>query len=408
MHVNADVRPDFSTPIRQYPEARAGKYADNRPVRPAGPRPYTAQRTASEDNSARIAIARHCDKIMSDMFAARDVTDDGIYVERLRNSTKNWLRHGISIDTVHRAIREAADRAFERLVGGSTVRDPGHLLGHTRRLFRIHGVVTTIMSSIFVEQIHPGAERPAAHLYTVASALAEGRTAALPADVDIANSYAVLAVSIPRHRDEESGSPSASLVAQRKLGRMQIALDDRTGSTALSTLGVRGGTILIPSLEATSNRLDQLVGELSHAVQVPITAIVLDSTRDGVRASADLAHDLLDVAIRLRYPGGLYRSGDLALEYQLTRPGPARDKLGSLLDPLSMHPDLLHTLLLHIHTNLSRQHTARLLHLHRNTIDYRLHRIQELTGYDPADQTGLWYLQSALVVRAYCRNRAAV
>ncbi|RDI42463.1 PucR family transcriptional regulator, partial [Nocardia mexicana] len=74
---------------------------------------------------------------------------------------------------------------------------------------------------------------------------------------------------------------------------------------------------------------------------------------------------------------------------------------GSLLDPLDHHPELLDTLQTHIAHNLNRQRTARLLHVHTNTVDYRLKRIGQLTGFDPTQASGLWYLRSALVARSY-------
>jgi DNA-binding PucR family transcriptional regulator len=94
----------------------------------------------------------------------------------------------------------------------------------------------------------------------------------------------------------------------------------------------------------------------------------------------------------------------MALEYQLTRPGPGREYLGSLLDPLDDHPELLETLQRHISNNLNRQRTARLMHIHTNTIDYRLKRVAQLTGFDPTQPSGLWYLRSALVARSYRAN----
>ncbi|NEW36894.1 PucR family transcriptional regulator, partial [Nocardia cyriacigeorgica] len=45
------------------------------------------------------------------------------------------------------------------------------------------------------------------------------------------------------------------------------------------------------------------------------------------------------------------------------------------------------------------QRTARILHVHPNTVDYRLRRIGRLTGLDLSPTEGLWYLRSALVAR---------
>src|SRR5690606_17947124 len=87
------------------------------------------------------------------------------------------------------------------------------------------------------------------------------------------------------------------------------------------------------------------------------------------------------------------------LEYQLTRPGAARDRLAAVLDPLDEQPVLLQTLLTHLETEAARLSTAKALHVHPNTVDYRLERIAEVTGLDPRNPEGLWRLRSAAIAR---------
>ena len=48
----------------------------------------------------------------------------------------------------------------------------------------------------------------------------------------------------------------------------------------------------------------------------------------------------------------------------------------------------------------NRRRTARDLHVHTNTVDYRLRRIRDLTGHDPSLPSGRWYLEAALIARA--------
>lgn len=104
---------------------------------------------------------------------------------------------------------------------------------------------------------------------------------------------------------------------------------------------------------------------------------------------------------RLHFAPGLYRFTDLALEYQITRPGPARAKLCSALDPLDKHPELMETLRRHVANNSNRQQTARMLNIHTYTVDYRLRKIGQLAGHDATTQGGMWQLRSALVARIY-------
>jgi DNA-binding PucR family transcriptional regulator len=87
------------------------------------------------------------------------------------------------------------------------------------------------------------------------------------------------------------------------------------------------------------------------------------------------------------------------LEYQLTRPSDAQSELGHLLDPLDRNPDLPHTLAVYLDHDLDRRSTAAALHVHPNTLDYRLRRIVELTGLDPSTSRGLQLLGAALAAR---------
>jgi DNA-binding PucR family transcriptional regulator len=90
---------------------------------------------------------------------------------------------------------------------------------------------------------------------------------------------------------------------------------------------------------------------------------------------------------------------DVLLEYQLTRPSDAHAALRELLDPLDRNPDLQHTLEVYLANDLDRRQTATTLHVHPNTLDYRLRRIVELTGLDPSTSRGLQLLGAALAAR---------
>ncbi|MEZ0348935.1 MAG: helix-turn-helix domain-containing protein [Thermus sp.] len=57
-----------------------------------------------------------------------------------------------------------------------------------------------------------------------------------------------------------------------------------------------------------------------------------------------------------------------------------RDRLLRLLSPLEPHADLLDTLEAYLQARLSLKGAARCLSLHPNTVLYRLHRVEELTG----------------------------
>lgn len=96
----------------------------------------------------------------------------------------------------------------------------------------------------------------------------------------------------------------------------------------------------------------------------------------------------------------------MLLEYQLTRPSAARAELGRLLGPLEEHPDLLSTVDTYLRLGLDRRSTAAAMHLHPNTVDYRVRRSVALTGLDPADPQQLQRIGAALVIRRLDRRAA--
>ena len=61
--------------------------------------------------------------------------------------------------------------------------------------------------------------------------------------------------------------------------------------------------------------------------------------------------------------------------------------------------DLLRTLKVYLENDCNAQKCGRLLFLHRNSLVYRVHRIQEITGCDLSDPTERSYLRISLLLR---------
>ncbi|WP_054811847.1 PucR family transcriptional regulator [Nocardia arizonensis] len=373
----------------------------------AGPHPDAAQIGARPGDAMRCedpALARICAQLLTETINRAVLPEAAInaQLEQVRRITKAWSRQGVSIDAMHRAVRTASDQAFDRVVASTATRDPHRMATVVKRFLQVRERLTAAVSVAYIQDVGGRVGHLRTPLHRLASALA-GDGQDMPHGAPVADAYAVLAVSIPRTGD--ALDPGAEDAARATLERVQRGLNDHRGLSTLSVLGVHGGTVLVPATDATRDTLSGLIADLSRAARVPLTAAVLYGSRTQIRQIADGAHELLDVAQRLHLQPGLYEFGDLALEYQLTRPGPAMNRLAAAIDPLEEHPGLLQTLLLYIRNNLRRQDTARMLNLHRNTVDYRLRRIQELTGYDPAKQSGLFYLQCALIAHAYRRSQ---
>ncbi|WP_019927973.1 CdaR family transcriptional regulator [Nocardia sp. BMG111209] len=364
-------------------------------------------------------ITRICLELAISMLDGNDIQEK---TDRLKDAAAQWAREGVPIDTIHHAIHEGFKIGFDLVVAAAgnkhravdsgdsdaqltvPLTDYQSLVEGAKMVVELLDTMTTAVSMAYVKELRAVVSEHHTAVHTLTSALLGGHptsTMARECGIEIADRYRVLALSIPQHPEESNPMLDAKVVARRKLRRVQAEIATHCGETALSLLSVDGGTLLIPADGCEDAELDELIGRLARAARVPITATVVTTAAEAVPTAADQAHQLLDMVARLHSVPALYRFDDLALEYQLTRPGPGREYLGSLLDPLDEHPELLDTLQTHIAHNLNRQRTARLLHVHTNTVDYRLKRIGQLTGFDPTQASGLWYLRSALVARTY-------
>jgi hypothetical protein len=275
------------------------------------------------------------------------------------------------------------------------------LVAAADRVLRYIAVVTGAVATAYLEErqsIH-GEERDAAR--GLAAALLAGQeTAALAGrlGVVLAPSYVVLALELGENRDEQTAGVAGAVAARRKVRRVQERLDAAASEPVLGLLDASGGTLLLPA--GAADQLDTLVQDLATAAGADVRAaaaqpVALAQLPDAV----EQARDVLRLSVRLGRPPGLYRLRDVLLEYQLTRPSVAQSELRGLLEPLERNPDLLLTLDAYLAEDTDRRRAAATLHVHPNTLDYRLKRIVELTGLDPATSAGLQLLGAAAAAR---------
>ncbi|WP_327139776.1 PucR family transcriptional regulator [Nocardia sp. NBC_01327] len=347
------------------------------------------------------SVTRVCLELAVSMLDGQDIPAKA---GRLSEAAAGWSREGVPIETILHSIHEGFKFGMDLIASGATAQDYTNLMDGAKLVVELLDTISATVARAYVREHKAVVSEHHSAVHTLTSALLGGHptsTMARECGIDIAAEYCVLALDIPEHPDERHPMLDGKVVARRKLRRLQAELATRCGETALALLSVDGGTILVPATAPIADRLDELLAHLSAAARIPVTATVVIASPVDVPSAADRAHELLDMVQRLECVAGLYRFADMALEYQLTRPGPGRESLGALLDPLDAHPELLHTLRCHISTNLNRQRTARQMHIHTNTVDYRIKRICQLTGFDPTATSGLWQLRAALIARTF-------
>jgi hypothetical protein len=126
-------------------------------------------------------------------------------------------------------------------------------------------------------------------------------------------------------------------------------------------------------------------------------------TRQEVRAGRQQACAVLQLA-RGREPG-VYQLDDVLVEYAVMQEPSVLNCLISLITPVLPHRTLLTALDVLIDANGNRSKAAKVLNIHRSTLEHRLGRIEQLTGCQPINARGVQTLATALTAyRTVHRN----
>ncbi|MFD4369009.1 PucR family transcriptional regulator [Rhodococcus sp. NPDC058521] len=345
-------------------------------------------------------VTMGCLRLAMDMLdKRRPPTDEEL--NGFRESSAQWAREGIPLETILEVLHEGFRLGWLHVVSGAEGADIEDLTQGGELLISMLSRVTVAATESYITELKVVASEHHTAAHTLVTALLAGRAGAAMErqfGIDVASEYVVLAVYLPKHADENDPAINSAVPARRKLRRVQAELAKVCGRTALSLLSTEGGTVLLPG-SPTDEWVDSLVAQLSTAAEVDITASAVTAETADVPHASERSHELLDLAQLLHGTPKVYRMSDLVFEYQMMRPGAGREYLVALLDPLEKTPDLINTLEVHLQNDLNRQRTARQLHVHTNTVDYRLKRVAELTGLDPVRPSGLRPLQAALVAR---------
>ena len=324
----------------------------------------------------------------------------------VRESAARRAEEGVPLDTVLTAYHLGAQVCADELAGAAVPDDVGDLVQIHGLALRYLQQVTAAVAAGYLTEYEAvcGEEQTARH--ALLTALLEGGAAerfAARAGIRLPACYLVLSLVLAGHPDEARPDVDANVAARRKLRRLRVELEHQAREPVLSMLSVHGGVALLPCATrveevrgASLRRLEKVVGRIQKAAGAEVVAAAAVAAPDEVAAAVTLTREVLEVALVFRRPPGLYQLADVLLEYQLTRPSQAREPLAALLAPLDRHPELLSTLRYYVDSGLSRQRTARQLHVHPNTVDNRLRRVVALTGLDATRSTDLARVTAAL------------
>jgi hypothetical protein len=328
----------------------------------------------------------------------------------VRQSAARRAEERVPLETVLTAYQVGSKIAWEAFCTEARPEEVGGLLEASRLVIATTQVVSGAVAAAYLEQrqaIHDE-DREARRI--LAETLLEGAPAdqlAERAGHPLATGYDVLAVRVESSLDERDEDVESAVAARRKLRRMEQSLSDDAGHELLGVLAPGGGLVLLPltEVEGRAARVEATVTRLAKAAGAPVLAAVATGRDLGhVPSAAAEARRVLRLADRIDAPPGVYTLDDVLLEYVLASAGEVGQRLADVLVPLESGPELVRTLATWFATDFSRGRAAAALHIHPNTLDYRLARVAELTGHSVGTGRGILVLGTALILRGLGKN----
>ncbi|WP_406458927.1 helix-turn-helix domain-containing protein [Streptomyces sp. NBC_00876] len=352
-------------------------------------------------------IVQHNLRLFADVVEHRRSATDAELAQQ-RDSAAQRAEEGVPLDAILTAYQVGIAMCWEETAQDADPGDLAVVLEIMNRIMVLQQQLTSAVSGAYLEarKILDSQEHGGRHALMAALLTGEDldrftrRTGLRPA-----GRYLTMALALAPHDDEVGQGPGsgAGVAARRKIRRIRTALDRFAGTPALTALDASGGTVLLPVAEpppwSGPGGLCELIAEATRAAGVPVTAAAETAEPAAVPAAVARNAEIVDLVARTGRAPGLYRLDDVLLEYQLSRPSEALHGLARLLHPLEAKPELLHTLETYLGHGLDRRAAAAALHVHPNTVDYRIRRIDRLTGLSPARPADLQHLCAALVAR---------
>ena len=199
--------------------------------------------------------------------------------------------------------------------------------------------------------------------------------------------------------DEARGAPATGLdVLQRAAAAAESFLASRAPDAITSVRDTEVAVVLPEPGEASGapgavrlgTRCAARLGELFPEVTVTVGVGGPCYGPEQIRHSYAQARRTVETARRMGRTGRVLAFGDLGIHRLLLQVpdlnelrGFADEVLGKLsADPSGQSQAYLETLACYFRENASPQRAARVLHVHPNTVSYRIHRVEEITGLD--------------------------
>ncbi|HZG89196.1 MAG TPA: helix-turn-helix domain-containing protein [Pseudonocardia sp.] len=330
----------------------------------------------------------------------------------MRESAARRAEEGLPFDAVLTAYHIGVQVLWDSLAPDVRPDEVRDLMAVNSLALRCLELVTPAVGAGYLDERRTALDDESSARQALLSALLSGVAAELATareGLHVPPGYLVLAVAVHQRPDDLGAGGDATVAGRRRLGRLRAELHRQAGGPVLSSLTPDGGIVLLERPRGVGeptkrdrDRLDRLVADVGRVAGADLTVGVTAAEPAGVAAAAEIAREVLAVVRRSGRAPGVYQLDDVLLDYQLSRPGAALERLAAILLPLAGSDELVETLATFLRAG-GRRPAASELHVHPNTVDYRLRKVLELTGLDATRIADASLLGAALAARTSCR-----
>ncbi|WP_410643470.1 PucR family transcriptional regulator [Amycolatopsis sp. lyj-346] len=157
--------------------------------------------------------------------------------------------------------------------------------------------------------------------------------------------------------------------------------------------------VLLPACPARDTPPDDtlpVVRDIAETVEARCRVGVATGPASRLSETVAMACRVAEAAPVQRIPEALPGIGDVFVELGVMRVPEVDRWLRDVARQLANGPDLVKTLDGYYRNDMNRLRAAVTLHIHPRTLDYRLRRVREVTGIDPASTKGIRILTAAV------------
>jgi hypothetical protein len=177
--------------------------------------------------------------------------------------------------------------------------------------------------------------------------------------------------------------------------RLMALIEEHGADGVLSAPAEDGAIVLVPGrAEDFFTRLrDECLATFGLAPWLATASRPRAEIASGYQEAKDI------LALAAWQEPGRYQLDDFLVEYAIVNDPLVSRRLMNVIEPLFAYDVLRETLEMLIRTDFNRTTAARELFIHRTTLDYRIRRIEEITGHAPMNSRGAYVLRVAMTAR---------